>query len=166
MEVTTNIGCETVRAFAAVALLERLAPGRCGTRQRGSVTVTPFNAMGSSVAIDFPVRLPQHWLGSTAPKGKGPKTGPKTLRAFVNSVMSYTKMDVPTVELFETAVTFDKKHSDPLSAHQCLSRTFGKKAGISFVFRADTGSEGRYWVYSGDPWLEPPAEAVSALAPK
>lgn len=57
--------------------------------------------MGSYVAIDFPLRLPQHWLGSTAPKGKGPKT----LRAFVNSVMSYTKMDVPTVELFETAVS-------------------------------------------------------------
>ena len=101
-------------------------------------------------------------MGSSAPKGKGPKT----LLAFVNSVMSYTKMDVPTVELFETAVTFDPKHADPLSAHQCLSRTFGKKAGISFVFRADTASDGRYWVYSGDPWLEPPAEAVSALAPK
>jgi len=114
------------------------------------------------VAIDLPLRLPQHWLGSSAPKGKGPKT----MRAFVNSVMSYTKMDVPTVELFETAVTFEAKHSDPLSAHQCLSKTFGKKAGISFVFRADTASAGRYWVYSGDPWLEPPAEAISALAPK
>jgi len=34
------------------------------------------------------------------------------------------------------------------------------------VFRADTATEGRYWVYSGDPWLEPPAEAISALAPK
>lgn len=121
--------------------------------------------MGSCVAIDFPLRLPQHWLSSSAPKGKGPK-GPKTLHAFVNSVMSYTKMDVPTVELFETAVTFDAKHADPLSAHQCLTQTFGKKAGISFVFRADTQSEGRYWVYSPDPWLEPPAEAVSALAPK
>ncbi len=115
------------------------------------------------MAIDLPLRLPQHWLGSSAPKGKGPNN---PLRAFVNSVMSYTKMDVPTVELFETAVTFDAKHRDPLSAHQCLSKTFGKKAGVSFVFRADTASEGRYWVYSADPWLEPPAEAISALAPK
>ena len=41
-------------------------------------------------------------------------------------------MDVPTVELFETAVTFEAKHSDPLSAHQSLSKTFGKKAGVSF----------------------------------
>lgn len=119
--------------------------------------------MGCYVAMDFPIRLPQHWLASSAPRGKGPK---ETLRAFVDSVMSYTKMDVPTVELFETAVTFDEKHRDPLSAHQCLSRTFGKKAGVSFVFRADTASPGRYWVYSADPWLEPPAEAVSALAPK
>jgi len=115
------------------------------------------------VAIDLPLRLPQHWLGSAAPKGKGPNN---TLRSFVNSVMSYTKMDVPTVELFETAVTFEAKHSDPLSAHQSLSKTFGKKAGVTFVFRADTASHGRYWVYSADPWLEPPAEAISALAPK
>ena len=78
------------------------------------------------MAIDLPLRLPQHWLGSTAPKGKGPNN---TLRSFVNSVMSYTKMDVPTVELFETAVTFEAKHSDPLSAHQSLSKTLGKKAG-------------------------------------
>ena len=123
------------------------------------------------MAIDLPLRLPQHWLGSAAPKGKGPNTpkgkGPNNkLQSFVNSVMSYTKMDVPTVELFETAVTFEAKHSDPLSAHQSLSKTFGKKAGVTFVFRADTASQGRYWVYSADPWLEPPAEAISALAPK
>jgi CRISPR-associated protein Cas6/Cse3/CasE subtype I-E len=113
-------------------------------------------------AMDVSIRLPMHWLGSSSAKGKGPKT----LRAFVNTVMSYTKMDVPTVELYETAVTFAPKHSDPLSAHAALTRTFGKKAGVSFVFRADTATAGRYWVYSGDPWLEPPAEAVSALAPK
>ena len=112
--------------------------------------------------MDVSIRLPTHWLGASTAKGKGPKT----LRAFVNTVMSYTKMDVPTVELYETAVTFTPKHADPLSAHAALTRTFGKKAGVSFVFRADTATEGRYWVYSGDPWLEPPAEAVSALAPK
>jgi hypothetical protein len=112
--------------------------------------------------MDISLRLPTHWLAANQAKGKGPKT----LRAFVNTVMSYTKMDVPTVELWETAVTFGPKHGDPLSAHAALTRTFGKKAGVSFVFRADTATEGRYWVYSGDPWLEPPAEAVSALAPK
>jgi CRISPR-associated protein Cas6/Cse3/CasE subtype I-E len=120
--------------------------------------------MGPGVSMDISLRLPSHWLGATQAKGKG--KGPKTLRSFVNTVMSYTKMDVPTVELYETAVTFAQKYADPLSAHAALTRTFGKKAGVSFVFRADTATEGRYWVYSGDPWLEPPAEAVSALAPK
>lgn len=112
--------------------------------------------------MDISLRLPSHWLSTAKPKGKGPRT----LRAFVDTVMSYTKMDVPTVELYETAVSFGPKHSDPLSAHAALARTFGKKAGVSFVFRADTASEGRYWVYSPDAWAEPPAEAVSALAPK
>lgn len=112
--------------------------------------------------MDLTLRMPTHWLSSSRPKGKGPGT----VKAFVDSVMSYTKMDVPTVELFETAVTFGPQHADPLSAHLVLTRTFGKKAGVGFVFRADTTSEGRYWVYSGDPWLEPPAEAISALAPK
>lgn len=112
--------------------------------------------------MDISLRLPPHWLTSEKPRGKKPGT----LRNFVNSVMSYTKMDVPTVELFETAVTFEPAHADPLSAHAALTRTFGKKAGVAFVFRADTASEGRYWVYSADPWLEPPPEAASALAPK
>ena len=44
--------------------------------------------------------------------------------------------------------------------------SFGNKAGVAFVFRADTGTAGRYWVYSAEPWNEPPVEAVSALAPK
>ena len=96
--------------------------------------------------MDISLRLPSHWLGATQAKGKG--KGPKTLRSFVNTVMSYTKMDVPTVELYETAVTFAQKYADPLSAHAALTRTFGKKAGVSFVFRADTATEGRYWVYS------------------
>jgi CRISPR-associated protein Cas6/Cse3/CasE subtype I-E len=109
----------------------------------------------------FPLRLPSHWLGSKKPGGKSPGRS-----SFGNSVMSYTKMDVPTVELFETAVTFEPEHADPLSAHRALTRTFGNKAGIGFVFRPDTGTAGRYWVYSPDPWKEPPVEAVSALAPK
>ena len=112
--------------------------------------------------MDIAFRLPSHWMSLSKAKGRGPRT----VRTFVNTVMSYTKMDVPTVELYETAVTFGPGHADPLSAHVSLSRTFGKKAGVSFVFRADTTSAGRYWVYSPDPWLEPPPEAVSALAPK
>lgn len=112
--------------------------------------------------MDFPLRLPSHWLRSDKPKGKSP--GAKT--GFDHSVMSYTKMDVPTVELFETAVTFEPEHAHPLAAHEALTRTFGNKAGVAFVFRADTATAGRYWVYSADPWNEPPVEAISALAPK
>jgi CRISPR-associated protein Cas6/Cse3/CasE subtype I-E len=113
--------------------------------------------------MEFPLRLPSHWLSSSQPKGKNPGDSP---RAFPDALMSYTKMDVPTVELFETAVTFEPLHADPLAAHEALTRTFGRKAGIAFVFRADTATPGRYWVYSADPWVEPPVEAVSALAPK
>lgn len=112
--------------------------------------------------MDFPLRLPSHWLNPSKPKGKSPGGE----RSFAHSVMSYTKMDVPTVELFETAVTFEPEHGHPLAAHEALTRTFGNKAGVAFVFRADTATAGRYWVYSADPWNEPPVEAVSALAPK
>jgi CRISPR-associated protein Cas6/Cse3/CasE subtype I-E len=112
--------------------------------------------------MEFPLRLPSHWLRPDKPKGKSP--GSKS--GFSHSVMSYTKMDVPTVELFETAVTFEADHAHPLGAHESLTRTFGNKAGVAFVFRADTGTPGRYWVYSAEPWNEPPVEAVSALAPK
>jgi CRISPR-associated protein Cas6/Cse3/CasE subtype I-E len=112
--------------------------------------------------MEFPLRLPSHWLKPDQPKGKSPGA----TRPFAHSVMSYTKMDVPTVELFETAVTFEPAHAHPLAAHDALTRTFGKKAGTGFVFRADTATPGRYWVYSADPWNEPPVEAVSALAPK
>ena len=112
--------------------------------------------------MEFPLRLPSHWLKPDKPKGKSPGAKP----GFDHSVMSYTKMDVPTVELYETAVTFEPEHADPLAAHEALTRTFGNKAGVAFVFRADTTTPGRFWVYSADPWHEPPAEAISALAPK
>lgn len=112
--------------------------------------------------MEFPLRLPSHWLKPDKPKGKSPNARP----GFDHSVMSYTKMDVPTVDLYETAVTFEPEHAHPLAAHEALTRTFGNKAGVAFVFRADTATPGRYWVYSADPWNEPPAEALSALAPK
>jgi CRISPR-associated protein Cas6/Cse3/CasE subtype I-E len=112
--------------------------------------------------MEFPLRLPSHWLKPDKPKGKSPGARP----GFDHSVMSYTKMDVPTVELYETAVTFEPEHAHPLAAHDALTRTFGNKAGVAFVFRADTATAARYWVYSADPWGEPPVEAISALAPK
>ena len=92
--------------------------------------------------MEFPLRLPSHWLKPDKPKGKSPGAKP----GFDQSVMSYTKMDVPTVELYETAVTFEPEHADPLAAHEALTRPFGNKAGVAFVFRADTRTPGRFWV--------------------
>ena len=108
------------------------------------------------------IKVPARWLSSSKPKGKKPGEKP----AFDHSVLSYTKMDVPTVERYETAVTFEREHVQPLAACAALVRTFGSKAGVGFLFRRDTGTAGRYWVYSPEPWKEPPQEAVSALAPK
>ncbi len=103
--------------------------------------------------MDLALRLPSHWLSSSRPKGRGPST----VTHFVDSVMSYTKMDVPTVELYETAVTFGPQHADPLSAHLSLTRTLRQESRRQLcvpcrhdLARAAIGST------RGDPWLEPP----------
>lgn len=99
------------------------------------------------------------------------RSGSKSDRArkpdnFVHSVLSYTKLEVPTVEVFETAVTFAPDTS-PLSAHAELAGAFGQRAGEGhFLFRADSTIGGRYWVQSVKPWPQRPARAVSALEPK
>jgi CRISPR-associated protein Cas6/Cse3/CasE subtype I-E len=85
---------------------------------------------------------------------------------FVHSVLSFTRLEIPEVELFETAVTFDAT-SDPLSAHDALADVFGHKAGTGyFLFRADSAIAGRYWVRSVEPWTRWPTGALSALEPK
>lgn len=112
--------------------------------------------------MDFPIKVPARWLSTSKPKGKKPGEQP----SFGHSLMSYTKMDVPTVELYEAAVMFQPAHADPLAAHAALSRLYGSKAGAGFLFRRDTATPGRYWVYAPEPWREPPPEAISALAPK
>jgi hypothetical protein len=81
-------------------------------------------------------------------------------------VRSFTRLDIPQVEVFETAVTFEAK-CDPISAHEELKGVFGQKAGSgSFLFRADSSVPGRYWVRSAQPWTGRPAKAIAALAPK
>lgn len=85
---------------------------------------------------------------------------------FVQSILSYTRMDVPSVERWESVVSFAPEHADPLSVNESLTRAFGGKVGEAFLFRADSGTRGRYWVYSREPWRQAPLEAVSALAPK
>jgi hypothetical protein len=89
---------------AARQVVNGLVPLRDTALPQSADNVHDQPEMGSGVSMDISLRLPSHWLGATQAKGKG--KGPKTLRSFVNTVMSYTKMDVPTVELYETAVTF------------------------------------------------------------
>ena len=85
---------------------------------------------------------------------------------FVHSVLSFTRLEIPEIEVFETAVTFDAA-TDPLTAHDALADVFGHKAGTGFfLFRADSSIDGRYWVQSVEPWTRWPNGALSALEPK
>jgi len=80
--------------------------------------------------------------------------------------VGYTKLDLPTLETFETAVSFDAD-CDPLTAHNELSEAFGQPAGSGrFLFCADSVTPNRYWERSVAPWTAPPASALSALEPK
>lgn len=90
----------------------------------------------------------------------------QSAEAFVHSVLSFTRLEIPEAEVFETAVTFEQT-IDPLSAHDDLADVFGKKAGLgSFLFRADSSIPGRYWVRSVQPWTRWPTLARTALEPK
>lgn len=78
----------------------------------------------------------------------------------------FTKMDLPKLYTFETAVTFGPDF-DPVSAHEELMRAFGQKAGTGrFLFAADSSVGGRYWVRSVVPWKTQPTTAVSVISPK
>jgi hypothetical protein len=84
----------------------------------------------------------------------------------MHSVMSFTRLEIPKLEVFETAVTFENA-ADPLTAHDALADVFGRKAGFGqFLFRLDSTTPGRYWVRSIEPWTRWPNGAVSALEPK
>lgn len=90
----------------------------------------------------------------------------KSKDGFVHSMLSFTRLDIPEVELFETAVTFDPS-TDPLTAHDALSSVFGQKAGFGrFLFRADSSIPGRFWVRSIEPWTRWPDRALNALEPR
>ena len=85
---------------------------------------------------------------------------------FIHSVLSFTRLEVPALEVFETAVAFPPD-TDPVTAHRELAEVFGQKAGEGeFLFRADSSIAGRYWVQSAAPWTRWPTNAVSALEPK
>jgi CRISPR-associated protein Cas6/Cse3/CasE subtype I-E len=81
-------------------------------------------------------------------------------------VMSFTKLELPTFDTYETAVTFDAD-CDPLSAHDAMVPLFGQKAGQGkFLFCADSAVPGRFWVRSTVPWEHMPVIATTALEPK
>ncbi len=85
---------------------------------------------------------------------------------FIHSVLSFTRLDVPALEFYETAVAF-APDTDPITAHREFADVFGQKAGEGeFLFRADSSIAGRYWVQSAAQWRRWPATAVSALEPK
>jgi hypothetical protein len=107
-------------------------------------------------------------MSFSLPFFRGPQGGdkPPPRSGYVHSVLSYTKLEIPTIEVFETAVTFPPG-TDPLQAHAELANVFGHRAGEGhFLFRADSSIAGRYWVQSTAPWPRVPAKAVSSLEPK
>jgi CRISPR-associated protein Cas6/Cse3/CasE subtype I-E len=80
--------------------------------------------------------------------------------------ISFTKLELPTFDTFETAVTFDPT-IDPLTAHDSMVPLFGQKAGQGkFLFGADSAVPGRFWVRSTAPWEHMPVIATTALEPK
>jgi hypothetical protein len=84
----------------------------------------------------------------------------------VEAEPGFTKMDLPKLDTFETAVTFGPD-CDPVSAHEELMAAFGQKAGTGrFLFAADSSVAGRYWVRSVVPWKSQPASAISVISPK
>jgi len=81
------------------------------------------------------------------------------------TLVSYTQLEVPQIELYETAIAFEPE-CDPLTAHSRLQHVFGQKAGAGhFLFRADSSVSGRFWVRSTVPWSSKPSGAA-ALEPK
>lgn len=92
--------------------------------------------------------------------------GAKAKNDFVHSRLSFTRLEIPEVEVFETAVAFDPA-TDPLTAHDELAAVFGHKAGFGhFLFRADSTAPGRFWVRSAEPWTKWPGKALNALEPR
>jgi hypothetical protein len=103
---------------------------------------------------------------SRAADRTGREHPPRGKNDFVHSRLSFTRLEIPEVEVFETAVAFPP-HTDPLTAHDALAAVFGKKAGFGhFLFRADSTTPGRYWVRSAEPWTRWPDGALNALEPR
>jgi hypothetical protein len=110
--------------------------------------------------------LTLHNVALAAPRPKRSEREGRAKHGFVHSMLSFTRLEIPEVEVFETAVTFDAA-TDPLTAHDALALVFGQKAGFGkFLFRADSTMPGRYWVRSIEPWTQWPDRALNALEPR
>jgi hypothetical protein len=95
--------------------------------------------------------------GAAAARRPAAKQGP--------TLVGFTQLEVPHIELYETAVAFEPD-CDPITAHERLQQVFGQKAGAGhFLFRADSSVAGRYWVRSTIPWSGKPSDALM-LEPK
>lgn len=80
--------------------------------------------------------------------------------------MGFTRLELPSLESYETAVSFPPE-LDRLSVHHELSQSFGQAAGLGrYLYCADSSVAGRFWIRSSKPWLFPPSSALSALDPK
>jgi hypothetical protein len=102
----------------------------------------------------------EHPQAAASTKAKRPKSDDRS------PVVSFTRLEIPKVEVYETAVMFGSA-TDPIAAHAALSTVFGGKAGEGrFQFRADSSIADRYWVRSTEPWTRWPDGAISALEPK
>ena len=99
-------------------------------------------------------------------KSKTSQAGrPKTLPKPKPTLVGFTQLEVPHIELYETAVAFEPD-CDPITAHERLREVFGQKAGTGqFLFRADSSVPGRFWVRSTVPWGGMPSGGI-ALEPK
>jgi CRISPR-associated protein Cas6/Cse3/CasE subtype I-E len=94
-----------------------------------------------------------------------PKAAPRAAAKPKPTLVGFTQLEVPHIELFETAVAFESD-CDPISAHERLREVFGQKAGNgNFLFRADSSVPGRFWVRSTIQWSSKPPGGI-ALEPK
>jgi hypothetical protein len=110
--------------------------------------------------ISLPIRLPTPVSSRSKPQSD-PQAG-----KFIHSVLSFTRLDIPQLDLYEAAVTFPAD-VDPVTAHDRLAQVFGRKAGEgTFLFRLDSAVPGRYWVRMVEPWTRWPEGAIGAMEPK
>jgi hypothetical protein len=116
------------------------------------------------MSVATPVSLPIRLSAPVSNRSKSASDRPAG--KFIHSVLSFTRLDIPQLDLYESAVTF-APDVDPVTAHDRMAQVFGRKAGEgAFLFRLDSAVPGRYWVRMVEPWTRWPEGALGALEPK